>query len=84
MPDVGEPSAFFGWRAGYCGTRWSCTGSAGFHITVFEPSYQEPVCWSGSEPCAPWAAGEKTRIFKVNTPIDPTAGGLWPVEPSCN
>lgn len=42
MRDVGEAVALFGWRAGYCGTPRSSTGAAGFHITVFEPSYQEP------------------------------------------
>ena len=51
----------------------SCTGSTGFHITVFEPSYQEPCSSVGAR--WPWAAGEKIRIFKVNMPIDPTADG---------
>jgi hypothetical protein len=72
MHGVGQPLALFGWRARYCGTRRCCTGSAGFHMTVFEPSYQELDCWSGSVPCWPWVDGEKIRIFKVNIPIDPT------------
>jgi hypothetical protein len=42
MRDAGEAVALFGWRVEHCGTPRSCTGGAGFHITVFEPSYQEP------------------------------------------
>jgi putative Mg2+ transporter-C (MgtC) family protein len=51
---------------------------AGFHITVFEPSYQERECWSGSELAL--ATGESAtksnRIFSVTASIDQAAISL--------
>jgi putative Mg2+ transporter-C (MgtC) family protein len=55
-------------------------GSAGFHITVFELSYQERGCWNDSEHGWPWATGENekesSRIFMVNASIDQAAISL--------
>jgi putative Mg2+ transporter-C (MgtC) family protein len=60
--------------------RPSCTGSAGFHITVFELSYQERVGWSGVEHGWLWAAAESAsksnRNFTVNASIDQAAISL--------
>jgi hypothetical protein len=39
----------------------SCSGSTGFHITVFEPSYQERDGWSGQEHDWLRATGEAPR-----------------------
>src|SRR5260370_20813656 len=53
---------------------------AGFHITVFEPSYQQREGWSGSEHCRLWATGngakKSSRIFTVNASIDQAALSL--------
>jgi putative Mg2+ transporter-C (MgtC) family protein len=80
MRDGGELLEFLGWQADACATRRSFIGSAGFHITVFEPSYQERDCWSGSEHSWLWATGEKannsSRIFTVNASIDQAAISL--------
>jgi hypothetical protein len=35
---------------------------AGFHITVFEPSYQEREGWSGSEYCWLRAGGHSAKV----------------------
>jgi putative Mg2+ transporter-C (MgtC) family protein len=60
--------------------RPSCTGSAGFHITVSELSYQERVGWSGVEHGWLWAAAESAsksnRNFTVNASIDQAAISL--------
>jgi putative Mg2+ transporter-C (MgtC) family protein len=60
--------------------RPSCTGSAGFHVTVFELSYQERVGWSSSEHGWLWATAESTsksnRNFTVNASIDQAAISL--------
>jgi hypothetical protein len=40
-----------------------CTGSEGFHIRVFELSYQERDCWSGSEHC--WLSGAGDRLQQI-------------------
>jgi putative Mg2+ transporter-C (MgtC) family protein len=49
-------------------------------MTVFELSYQERGCWSGSEHCWLSAAGERasksSRIVAMNTSIDQTAINL--------
>jgi hypothetical protein len=58
----------------YRRTGRSCSGSTGFHITVFEPSYQEPDGWSGQEHDWLWTTGESAkqsnRIVTVNASID--------------
>jgi hypothetical protein len=60
--------------------RPSCAGSAGFHITVFELSYQERDCWSGVEHFLLWAAAESAsrsnRNSTVNASIDQAAISL--------
>jgi putative Mg2+ transporter-C (MgtC) family protein len=60
--------------------RPSCTGSAGFHVTVFELSYQERIGWSGVEHGWLWAAAESAsksnRNFTVNASIDQAAISL--------
>ncbi len=57
-------------------------GSAGFHITVFEPSYQERVGWSGAEHgwlrVATASTGKSNRNFTVNASIDQAAISLEP------
>jgi len=47
--------AFFGWRAGSRVMRRFRAASAGFHITVFELSYQERAGWNGAEHGWLWA-----------------------------
>jgi putative Mg2+ transporter-C (MgtC) family protein len=80
MRDGGEPYGRFGWRAESYVMRPSCTGSAGFHITVFELSYQERDCWSGVEHFLLWAAAESAsrsnRNSTVNASIDQAAISL--------
>jgi hypothetical protein len=55
----------------------SCTGSTGFHITVFEPSYQERNGCSGQEHGWLWATAESasksSRSVAVNASIDQAA-----------
>jgi hypothetical protein len=38
-----------------------CTDSEGFHITVFELSYQQRDGWNAAEHCWLWAAGESLQ-----------------------
>jgi len=56
------------------------TGVAGFHITVFELSYQERDGWSGSEHGWLWATGasanKSNRVFTVTASIDQAAISL--------
>jgi hypothetical protein len=47
MRDAGGPLGFSGWRADAHDMRRCVTGSAGFHMTVFELSYQECRGWAG-------------------------------------
>jgi hypothetical protein len=60
-PGNGEPSECFGWRAESCAVQAPCTDSEGFHITVFELSYQQRDGWNAAEHCWLWAAGESLQ-----------------------
>ena len=53
-------------------------GSAGFHITVVEPSYQERVGWSGVAPGRHPKRQEADRNFTLNASVDPAAISLEP------
>jgi putative Mg2+ transporter-C (MgtC) family protein len=63
-----------------CAAQPSCTGSTGFHITVFELSYLEQAGWGGVAHGWLWAAtmsaGKSSRIFTVNASIDQAAISL--------
>ncbi|MGB9115163.1 hypothetical protein, partial [Bradyrhizobium sp.] len=75
-----EPSAFPGRRAESCAMRRSRTASAGFHITVFELSYQERAGWDGVGQGRLWGlaanASKSSRNFIVNASINQAAISL--------
>jgi len=78
--DARRPLESSGWRARSCAARRSCIDGAEFHMTFFEPSYQERDGWSGSGRGWHWAAGDSprrsSRNLTVNAAIDQAVIGL--------
>jgi hypothetical protein len=66
----GRPSESSGWRARSCAAQGSCTGGAGFHMTVFELSYQGRDGCSGSERGWLWANGESAQQVEQDSHHD--------------